>query len=359
MPPPTSRVPGPVELPPGDHAVAVDAHRPAEPLEPRDPVGVRIGELSRRVGVTTELLRAWERRYRLLQPARSPKGYRLYTEADEHRVRSMQEHLAQGLSAAEAARAARLRQGETVTGDVGHPVLATVREIRLTTNAPAPAVPNPGLPGDPDATMHHFLALEQALDAYDEAGAQQVFDAMFRQLSPTTVLREVVMPYLAHLGRRWEEGSVDVAQEHFASNLIRGRLSTLALGWGDGVGPRAVLACPTGELHDLPLMVFGIALNRNGWRITFLGNNTPVTDLENAVRQLQPDVVVLAATTPASFLQTADELRRLGRIAPVLLAGAGATPEAVAATGATALPGDPVTEAQRLPAPHRTALVTR
>jgi MerR family transcriptional regulator, light-induced transcriptional regulator len=210
-----------------------------------------------------------------------------------------------------------------------------------------------------DAASEHYRALEQALDAYDEVGAQQVFDTMFRRLTPVTVLRDVVMPYLRRLGERWEDGRVDVAQEHFASNVIRGRLGTLALGWGDGVGPRAVLACPVGELHDLPLMVFGIALNRSGWRITFLGTNTPVTDLENAVHQLRPDIVVLSATTPTSFLMAGEDLRRLGRLVPVVIAGAGATPDAVAATGAGALHGDPVTEARHLPVPSRSAVVTR
>src|SRR5437588_2537185 len=67
---------------------------------------VRIGELGRRVGVSEHVLRAWERRYGLLRPVRTPGGYRLYSDADERRIRRMQAHLAAGLSAAEAARVA-------------------------------------------------------------------------------------------------------------------------------------------------------------------------------------------------------------------------------------------------------------
>src|SRR5512146_2518353 len=67
---------------------------------------LRIGELSRRVGVPPELLRAWEQRYGLLQPVRSAGGFRLYTTADENRVRSMRRHLDAGISAAQAARLA-------------------------------------------------------------------------------------------------------------------------------------------------------------------------------------------------------------------------------------------------------------
>src|SRR3954470_13892617 len=67
---------------------------------------IRIGELSRRLGVSADRLRAWERRYAVLQPIRTAGGFRLYSRADELRVRAMQRHLAAGLSAAEAAGAA-------------------------------------------------------------------------------------------------------------------------------------------------------------------------------------------------------------------------------------------------------------
>src|ERR1700722_18366278 len=66
---------------------------------------LRMGELSRRAGVSDHVLRAWESRYGLLQPVRSAGGFRLYSEADARRARRMQAHLAHGLSAAEAARA--------------------------------------------------------------------------------------------------------------------------------------------------------------------------------------------------------------------------------------------------------------
>jgi len=90
-------------------------------------------------------------------------------------------------------------------------------------------------------------ALRQVLDAFDEPAARAVLDRLMSDLSLTAVLRDVVMPYLTELGERWERGTASVAQEHFASNLIRGRLAGLARGWGNGHGPRAVLACPPGS----------------------------------------------------------------------------------------------------------------
>jgi methanogenic corrinoid protein MtbC1 len=167
-------------------------------------------------------------------------------------------------------------------------------------------------------------------------------------LSVTTVLRDVVLPYLTELGERWRQGTASVAQEHFASNVIRGRLAGLARGWGDGHGPRALLACPEGELHDLALMVFGIVLNRNGWRIDYLGMSTPVEELTRTIDARHPDLVVLAATLPENLEPPAEQLAALAQRAPLVLAGAGATPELAAVVGAGLLTGDPVTAAQNV-----------
>jgi len=191
-------------------------------------------------------------------------------------------------------------------------------------------------------------ALRRALDAFDEPAAQAVLDRLVSDLSLTTMLREVVLPYLAELGERWVQGTASIAQEHFASNLIRGRLAGLARGWGDGQGPRAVLACPPAELHDLALMIFGIALNRRGWRIDYLGANTPVDEVTRAAQARHPDLVVLATTRPENLEPLTAELIVLARHASLVLAGAGATPQLAAAVQARLLTGDPVTAADNI-----------
>ena len=118
----------------------------------------------------------------------------------------------------------------------------------------------------------------------------------------------------ANDGRR---GDVTIAQEHFASNVIRGRLAGLARGWGSGHGPTAILACPPEELHDLALMIFGIVLNRHGWRIQYLGADTPADELLHSVGRSRPDLVVVAATTTDRFDAVRSELAELAKVAPL------------------------------------------
>jgi DNA-binding transcriptional MerR regulator len=284
---------------------------------------LRIGELSRRAGVSEHVLRAWESRYGLLNPVRSPGGFRLYSAGDERRVSRMQFHLARGLRAAEAARA-------TITEDAtpgGLPALHTGA-------------------GRPDLQTS-AADLQTALDALDEPAAQAVLDRLLSDFTVAATLRDVVVPYLRELGERWANGEVTIIQEHFASNVIRGRLAGLARGWGNGDGPRAVLACPPGELHDLPLLIFGIVLNRRGWRVDFFGANTPVAEVLDGARRSPPDLIVVAATAPERLTAISADLAHLAAVAPLALAGAGASPAAADAVGAELLTGDPVTAAEQ------------
>jgi MerR family transcriptional regulator, light-induced transcriptional regulator len=99
-------------------------------------------------------------------------------------------------------------------------------------------------------------------------------------------------------------------------------------------------------------MVFGIVLNRNGWRIDYLGMNTPVDELTRTIDERRPDLVVLAATLPENLEPHATQLTALAQRAPLALAGAGATPQIAGTVGAQLLTGDPVTEAENVEWPR-------
>jgi MerR family transcriptional regulator, light-induced transcriptional regulator len=278
---------------------------------------LRIGELSRRVGVSPEVLRAWERRYGVLRPTRSEGGFRLYSTADEERVRRMLALQQEGLSPAIAARTA-------ATADDGASAASAV---------PAEALRQ---------------ALADALDRFDEGAANRAFDRALGMLTLDTLLRQIVLEYLADLGERWSAGLASVAQEHFATNVLRGRLLGLARDWGQGGGPLALLACPPGELHDLGLICFGLALRARGWRIAFLGADTPVDTLRHTAETLHPDLVVLTATTPRRLSSIRSELRELGGATRLAVAGAGTTQALATSIRAELLNGDPVNQAARL-----------
>jgi len=248
---------------------------------------------------------------------RSDGGYRLYTAADERRVRQMTSLIATGLSAAQAA--ARSLQG-------------------------APEVTAP------DGPLVAELAgrLDEALAGFDAVGAHDALDRLLAAVSVEQLIAQILIPYLHGLGARWERGEVSVAQEHFASNLIRGRLLGLARDWSAGDGPLYVLACPPGEEHDLALIMFGIALSRRGARVLFLGADTPIETLTDTVRAQRPAGVALAVTEPERLRAVLPELPLLSSIAPVWVCGPGVSALPAGGGAAELLPGDPVAAARAL-----------
>ncbi len=262
---------------------------------------LRIGELARRTGVTPELLRAWERRYGLLRPERSSGGFRLYSAEDERRIGRMTAALERGISAGQAAQLA--------LGEEDLPSADTLLE---------------------------------ALLAFDDVGAHAALDRLLSSLTLETVLRDAVLPTLRELGDRWQRDEITIGQEHFASNLLRGRMLGLARGWDRGSGPRALLACPAGEQHDLSLIAFGLALREHGWRITFLGADTPVATIEQTATALQPDLIVVAAIDAAQLTPLTGELRTLATRFRLALACEGTLETLVDEVGATHLHDGPI-----------------
>jgi MerR family transcriptional regulator, light-induced transcriptional regulator len=229
----------------------------------------------------------------------------------------MQRHLAEGLAAAQA---------------------ASLASASARAEADAP-------PLAPDVAR---AQLGDALEAFDEPAAQVVLDRLLSAATVEVVLAEVILPYLRELGERWERGEISVAQEHFASNVIRRRLLALARGWRRGVGPVALLACLPGEHHDLGLIAFGPALRSHGWRIAYLGADTPLDTLERAAEAIAPAFLVVSATSDERISPVARQLQALAKRYRVGLGGAAVAAADANRLGVLDLRGDPIAEAERI-----------
>jgi MerR family transcriptional regulator, light-induced transcriptional regulator len=280
---------------------------------------MRIGDLSSHTGVATHQLRAWERRYGLLKPRRSGGNYRLYSPADAGRVRLMQRYLGEGVPAAQAAEL----------------TIAARFAVNVGAGRAVPA-------GEVAAAQ---ADIRKALARFDETSAQRTLERLFTAFTPTTVTRDVLLPYMHEVGEQWSAGTVTVAQEHFATNFFQARLLALARGWDRGLGPRALLACAPNEQHALALIIFGIALHELGWRITYLGADTPIETLAEVAEIIHPELTVMAATTRRRLHRHARELSHFTEQWALALGGPGVTAGLAAQTGARHLAENPVAAA--------------
>jgi methanogenic corrinoid protein MtbC1 len=326
---------------------------------------MRIGELAAKVGVSTHVLRAWEGRYGLLRPQRSAGGYRLYGHEDERRVREVVALRAKGVSAVEASRRVLAAERGVATGrddaarseardesargagqgssggtapGPGEGMASGPGENTASGTAGGPRDLAPGgLRSDPQLLVTLLL---DAVTAIDEDRVHAVLDTAFLERSVESAIIDVLLPLFVRVGEMWELGRIGIAQEHFASSLVRRRLGALSLTWGVGSGPVAVLACPPGEFHDIVLLSFGVLLGRAGWRVRYLGPDVPVHSLASAARMTHADAVVLACRRPSGFRAHRSALRMLGEEHPLWLAGRGATPRVLEEIGVNHLGGD-------------------
>ncbi len=228
---------------------------------------LRIGEVSRRTGAAVPTLRAWERRYGLLDPDRTDGGHRLYSEADIDRVRAMQRLLDRGWSAGAAAR-------EVLRA----PVNGSRRPVADASGASQDLVDR----------------LEAAIAAFDAAAADHVMDDTFARFDVPRALDEVVLPVLRRVGEGWQDDPRLIAREHFTTNTLRPRLQRLLRTPG-GVARTCVAAAPEGEDHDLGLLASAVVAADAGWKVHYLGGRMPTVAMERSLDDLRPDVLLVGA----------------------------------------------------------------
>ncbi|MBA3689023.1 MAG: MerR family transcriptional regulator [Chloroflexi bacterium] len=253
-----------------------------------------IGQASLRSGVAVSLIRAWERRYGILRPARTPSGYRLYDDDAIARLRAMRGLIERGWSARQAA--------------------AAVLAQETTPRPRAIDAPEGG------STLIHATA------RYDPAAVEGALDDLFGRGSFEAVIDDLVLPAAVMLGEAWADGQIDVAAEHLASNAISRRLSALFDQGGlPGSGPRVLVGLPPDSRHELGALAFAVALRRLGVDVLYLGADVPVESWADAATESAAQAAVVGVVTardvsPAMDVATA---LRAGRPDLVLAFGGG------------------------------------
>jgi MerR family transcriptional regulator, light-induced transcriptional regulator len=286
-----------------------------------------IKEAAARAGLSPTVARAWERRYGVVEPARTSSGYRLYDEAAIERLRTMRLLVEDGWTASAAARA---------LADGTAPPIA----VSGTGRAPGAIAP-----ADP---IEAFVSAAAALDGDRIEGA---LDELFGRGSFESIVDAWLMPAAATLGDAWAAGRVTVAGEHAASAALARRLAgafDAAAGRVDG--PPIVVGLPPGSRHELGALAFATALRRRGVAVLYLGADVPVASWLDVRARLQPRLLVVAVVTaddqPAA-IEVAAALRKDDDAKPVAFGGRAAAGAASEVPGSEVLPNSIVAAADR------------
>lgn len=236
-------------------------------------MGYRIKTVAELVGISKGTLLAWERRYSFVVPERAENGYREYTDADVERLRRIKRLVEEGYKISEA--------------------------ISLTHEAAAPAAVVAPSSAEVGGLCQLQKELLEALRRYDLTTATALNERL-AGLSFQQRIEQVFMPLLIEVGERWAEGSLSVAQEHFASEFCREQLAAMliSVGYGPKEGPTAICATYPGERHELALLSLAVRLALAGYRVRYLGADLPLKDLCVAANELGPRLVLISVTMP-------------------------------------------------------------
>ncbi|WIO74829.1 MerR family transcriptional regulator [Porticoccaceae bacterium LTM1] len=257
----------------------------AKPLYP-------IRQVSEQTGVNSVTLRAWERRYGLVKPQRTPKGHRLYSQEDIESIKRIVELLEQG-SSLSAIRT-------TLTSDASGDFTSNVWEGYLD-------------------------QMQRAISQFDEGRLDAQYSEAMSLYPVAVVMNQVLLPLLKQLGDRWKRGEGSVAEEHFFGVYVRNKLGArLHHSSNPPRGPKLISACLPNEYHDFGLLMFALIGREHGLRQIILGTSTPLEELPDVVSRCNADGIVLSATAHPE----ASVLKQLATLAesvgvPVFLGGAG------------------------------------
>jgi DNA-binding transcriptional MerR regulator len=268
---------------------------PASPRSPAaDAEGYPIRTVCSLTGVNPITLRAWERRYGLVRPVRTPGGHRVYTRADIDRVHRILALVGNGVAIGQVRRA--LGAGES-------------RARAAPQDGPWPS---------------YRARMTAAIAQFDEERLETVYNEMLALHPADEVTRRALLPLLAELGERWRDAAGGIAEEHFFAVYLRNKLGARFHHRNRAItGPKLLAACLPGEHHEAGLLLFALAAHDRGFRLVLLGADMPLAELPHAARRSQSDAVVLSGSTEPAPGLLQEGLPRLVREAgvPVFVGG--------------------------------------
>ncbi len=266
--------------------------------------------VTQRTGIPAATLRAWERRYKVLEPGRTEGNYRLYSDRDIAILIWLKAQLDAGLSISRAvALLERLRADMAVSAlpaTAETPSGAAISATPQTSRAAHALHTWMGKPNAATAQTWDRLktALHGALTRMDEHAAGVILAEAFAVCPLEIVCMRIIAPCMEAIGQDWFDGKISVVTEHFATAYLMGRLLALLNAQPVHQGPLALIGCAPTERHEIGAMMVALLLRRAGYNVRYLGSDIPLAELTRAVREFKPRVLAVSAmmSESAQFL---------------------------------------------------------
>lgn len=263
-------------------------------------------------GLTPFVIRSWERRYNLAEPARSSGGHRLYSEAEVARLTLLARAVRSGLS----------------IGTIVHLPDSELLAMLSKSEPPPPAQGLHSVAGTVASLFFQEL-IESVMD-FDGRRLNRVLEEAKVSLGWQGLIELVVSPVAAEIGKLWQSGEIMVAQEHFFTAAVKVHLGSRVHVYSQlQNAPRIVIATPSGQMHELGAVLAANAAANMGWEVAYVGRSVPAEELAGAVRKFHAKALAISMIFPKDDPLLKNEIHQLGRLLPEgtrVIAGGQAAP---------------------------------
>ncbi len=264
----------------------------------------RIKQIAKMTGLSREVLRVWEKRYRLVSPERGPNRYRLYTEEDLKILQYLVKEIELGQSIGELASLGKDEILSRMNSD-------GAEEARDEVHKTDPLIKD----------------LEHSLMPLDQWAFEKRMREMVALLPFEEVFKRVLVPLQIRVGELWFDGKLDISVEHYVTTQVKQKLFAVMNMMGTRNGPTVIIACPPWELHEIGAQMVAYHCATLGCQTTLLGANLPLESLVHFCTNTNPDMVILSLTSPVGENKGrvffAEISNRILPLCPVLVGGQG------------------------------------
>jgi MerR family transcriptional regulator, light-induced transcriptional regulator len=261
-----------------------------------------ISTVSKRSGVKSDLVRAWERRYQAVKPTRTDGGHRVYTDLDIARLKLLNQATGNGHSISQIANLS--------LEDLKSLLKKESDSVSQSLDKPSPLNGNRG-----HVAEDYVQKCYGAVLAFDAHALESHFENAIVELGTEVFIEKLLNPLLTLIGDRWRTGELRPVHEHMASSIVRSL--TYILRNNSPCSPNApkmIVSTPINQLHELGALLAGIIAELKGWKVTYLGANLPAEEIAAAVRFTNASAVTISISYKSDDLLIAKELRRLRKL---------------------------------------------
>lgn len=248
-----------------------------------------IKDIEKLSGIKAHTIRIWEKRYGIISPERTYTNRRKYTDIDLRKLINISILNRNGYKISKIA-------------SMSFPEIEDkVSVISQDTNKS-------------DTQVENLLITMFNLD---ETSFIEQINRFIISLGFENTFNRIVFPFLKRVGVLWVTGTITPSQEHFVSNLIRQKLISnidALVSGKKGNSKRVLFFLPENELHEIGLLFFSYLARKNGHKVLYLGPQTPLMSVVEAIKQWPADIIVTGTLSELSGVQKDEYLEKLSEL---------------------------------------------